>query len=397
LPEPSNCHNWRIDRADVVIIGGGIAGLSLAAEVAELDGRRVDAAGDEPRAPLRIVLLEREWQLGYHSTGRSAAMFVESYGGPEIRALTRASRPIIDAIGAESGASLLRTRPLVWVAAEHQLDRLNDLLTENPELRRVDLPSARTLCPALRPEYVSGAAVERTAADIDVEALCRQYRIRAEAAGVVLRTAVGVETGEWTGEDWHLTTDRGQLRAARVVDAAGPWADAVAVRLGVDPARLSPLRQTVALATTDRVPQGWPMVADVGGGFYFRPESGGVLLSPADETPSPPADPTASAEDVALALDRINEATTLGLERVRTSWAGLRSFASDRNPVVGTDPHLESFFWYAGLGGAGIQTAPALARLGAALLLDEPYDVPDVQVLDISPARARPATLLTHL
>lgn len=373
----------------MAIIGGGIAGLSLAAEVAELDGRLLERAATG-RAPLRIMVLEREWQFGYHTTGRSAAAFLETYGSPEIRALTRASRTIIDAIGAESGESILRARPLIWVAGDNQLDALDALLTANPGLRRVDADGARTLCPALRAEWLAGAAVERTAQDIDVDALYQQYRKRAAAAGVTLRTAIGVEAGEWTGDEWRLTTDRGELTAGRVVNAAGAWADAVAVRLGVAPAGLTPLRRTVAIAATDRAPATWPLVGDVGETFYFRPESGGLLISPADETPSPPCDARAETEDVALALDRVNDATTLDLRRVRTSWAGLRTFATDRNPIVGPAPDHDGFFWYAGQGGYGIQTAPALARLGAALLLGQPHEIRDLDLSRIAPERERP-------
>ena len=366
-----------------------MAGLSLAAEVAELDGRlmeHADASGS-PREPLRIMALEREWQLGYHTTGRSAATFLESYGSPEVRALTRASRAILDALGAESGETILRARPLVWVSREDQLQQLNTLLTANPILRRVDLAGAQTLCPALREDYVAGAAVERGAQDIDVNALHENYRKRALAAGVLLRTAIGVEAGEWTGGTWRLTTDRGDVTTRTVVDAAGAWADAIARRLGVAGRGLTPFRRTVAIVTTDKVPATWPLVSDVGDRFYFRPESGGVLISPADETPSPPVDAKAEMEDVALALDRVNEATTLDLRRVRTSWAGLRTFAPDRNPVVGFDPGQPGFFWFAGQGGYGIQAAPALARLGASLLLNQPHQVLDLDLARLAPGR----------
>jgi D-arginine dehydrogenase len=373
----------------VAIVGGGIAGLSLAAEIAELDGRLVEhaEATGSPRAPLRIVVLEREWQLGYHTTGRSAATLLESYGSAQIQALTRASRTIVDAIAAESGTSILRSRPAVWVATEEHLGLLNDALTDRPMLRRVDAPAARTLCPALREDTVAAAAVERNAADIDVEALVQQYERRAKHAGVTVRTAIGLESGEWDGRRWRITTDRGDLDVGRVVNAAGAWADAVAVRLGVARAGLTPLRRTIAVATTDKMPPTGPMVGDIAGGWYFRPESGGLLFSPADETPSPPCDATAETEDVALGLDRVNAATTLGLTHVRTSWAGLRTFAADRDPVVGADPTQDGFFWYAGQGGFGIQIAAALARLGAALFLGEPYTVPDLDPGRLAPRR----------
>ncbi|MFI5916584.1 NAD(P)/FAD-dependent oxidoreductase [Dactylosporangium sp. NPDC051541] len=367
----------------MAIIGGGVAGLSLAAELAELDGRLVERSAREsggPRPELRIVLLERENQFGYHSTGRSISALTESLGSAEQRALTRASRIILDALGAESGTPLLRARPVIWVADADHLGALNALLTANPSLRGADLAAAQTLCPVLRPEATARAAVERTAQDVDVDALQQQYRDRATAAGAVLRTAIGLEAGTWDPgrSAWTLTTDRGELRVGRVVNAAGPWADAVAARLEVPPAGLTSYRRTVAIASAERVGPAWPLVLDVANRFYFRPERGGLLVSPADETPSPPTDAEARPEDVSVAVERVTAATTLRLTRVRTSWAGLRTFAPDRNPVVGPDPKQEGFFWFAGLGGTGIQTAPALARLAAAQLLGEPYEIPDL-------------------
>lgn len=336
-------------------------------------------------------MLERENQLAYHTTGRSAATFLESYGGPEVRSLTRASRPILDAIGATTGTSLLRGRPLIWVVPQQRLGMLDELVDANPALRRVDITAAQTLCPVLRADYVAGAAVERTAQDIDVDGLFQHYRRRAIAAGVTIRTSVGVAAGASGPAGWLLTTDRGELTAARVVNAAGAWADAVAVRLGVPPAGLIPMRRTVAIASTDRVPPTWPLVSDVADRFYFRPESGGLLISPADETPSPPVDARAETEDVALALLRVNEATSLDLRRIRTSWAGLRTFAADRNPVVGFDPQAPpGYFWLAGQGGHGIQIAPALARVAAGMLLGDASTVPaDLDLARIAPERPR--------
>jgi D-arginine dehydrogenase len=374
----------------VAIIGGGVAGLSLAAELAELDGRLVERSGGL-RPGLRITLLERENQFGYHSTGRSIAALSESLGSPEQRALTRASRTILDALGAESGTPLLRARPVVWVADEEQLGALNDLLTANPSLRGVDPDAARTLCPALRPQAVARAAVERTAQDVDVDALEQQYRDRATAAGAVLRTGIGLEAGTWNAgrSAWTLTTDRGELVTGRVVDAAGPWADAVAARLEVPTAGLTNYRRTVAIAAAEGVGPAWPLVMDVANRYYFRPERGGLLVCPADETPSPPTDAEARPEDVALAVERVAAAVTLDLARVRTSWAGLRTFAPDGNPIVGPDPVQDGFFWFAALGGTGIQNAPALARLAAARLLGEPYEIPGLRPEALLPAGQR--------
>jgi D-arginine dehydrogenase len=376
-----------IERVDLVIIGGGMAGLSLAAEYAELSATRAERAG---RPGPTVTLLERENQLAYHTTGRSAAAFLETYGSTEIRALTRASRPILDSIGAASGTALLRTRPMVWVAREEDSHELDELVGTVPTLRRVDLAGARTLCSALRPEYVASAAVERTAQDIDVDALFQQYRRRALEAGVRIRTGVGIEAGEYTGDGWHLVTDRGELLAATIANAAGAWADAVATRLGVAPLGLQPMRRTVAIVSA-KAPATWPLVSDAAERFYFRPESGGLLISPADETPSPPCDARAEQIDIALALDRVNEATTLDLRHVRTSWAGLRTFAPDRNPVVGFDAISPSVFWLAGQGGYGIQIAPALAVLAAAQLAGGPTT--DATVEDLDASRLSPARL----
>jgi D-arginine dehydrogenase len=370
-----------IERIDLVIIGGGMAGLSLAAEYAELSATR------EPRPT--VALLERENQLAYHTTGRSAAAFLESYGSSEVRALTRASRPILDGLGAATGAALLRTRPMVWIARDDDTAELDELVETIPSLRRVDFDGARTLCPALRAEYVAAAAVERTAQDIDVDALFQQYRRRALEAGVQIRTGVGIESGEYTSVGWHLVTDRGELIAGTVANAAGAWADTVAARLGVATLGLQPMRRTVAIVTAN-APASWPLVSDAAERFYFRPESGGLLISPADETPSPPCDARAEPIDIALALDRVNEATTLDLRHVRTSWAGLRTFAPDRNPVVGFDAISPSFFWLAGQGGFGIQIAPALAVLAAARLAG---DAATGTVEDLDPSRLSPARL----
>ncbi|MEU7872673.1 FAD-dependent oxidoreductase [Dactylosporangium sp. NPDC049140] len=370
----------------MAIIGGGVAGLSLAAELAELDGRMVERSGGL-RPELRIVLLERENQFAYHSTGRSIAAFSESLGSPEQRALARAAHAILDALGAESGTPLLRARPLVWVAGPDHLGALNDLLTANPSLRVVDPAAAQTLCPALRLEATARAAVERTAQDVDVDALQQQYRDRATAAGAVLRTAVGLESGVWNPAraEWTVTTDRGELTVARIVNAAGAWADAVAARLEVPVAGLTSYRRTVAIAAADGIGPGWPLVVDVANRYYFRPERGGLLICAADETPSPPTDAVAAPQDVSVALERVTAATTLRLERVRTSWAGLRTFAPDRNPILGPDPKQDGFYWFAGLGGTGIQTAPALARLAAAQLLGEPFEIPGLRAEKLLP------------
>ena len=344
-------------RVDVAVVGGGIAGVGVAAELAERGAT--------------VAVLEQEDRLAHHSSGRSAATFLESYGSPEIRALTRASRRDLELVEPDR-APLLTHRPLLWVAGAADVSTVEGLVAGEPLLRAAELDEARSLCPVLRPEWLAAAAVEEGAQDLDVAGLFDRYRRRAVRAGVTMSTAAGVVSGVRVGEAWRLDTATGPVEAAVVVNAAGAWADMVASALGVAPVGLRPLRRTVAIVSSDQVRRDWPFVGEVCDAFYFRPEGDALLLSPADETPSAPVDARADAEDVALALDRANEATTLNLRHVRTAWAGLRTFAPDRNPVVGPDPAQAGFFWLAGQGGYGMQTAPALSRLAAALAWGEP-------------------------
>lgn len=361
---------------DVAVIGGGIAGVSVAAE---LSGR----------AGARVLVLEQENQLAYHASGRSAAAFLESYGSDEIRALTRASRPVLS--GA-AGDRLLTPRPMVWLAATGDVAELEALLAAEPLLRPADEAEIRRLCPAVRPGWAGAAAIEDAAQDLDVAGLFQYYRRRALAAGTSILTGAELIAGESTTEGWRLRTASGEVRARVIVDAAGAWADEVASRCGVPAVGLRPLRRTVAIVSAD-VDRAWPLVCDVAERFYFRPEGDALLLSPADETPVQPGDARPETEDVALAIERANEATTLRLRHVRTAWAGLRTFAADRNPVVGPDPDAPGFFWLAGQGGYGMQTAPAMATLAASQVLREPLPpalvTQGLDVTRLSPSRWR--------
>ena len=356
---------------DVAVVGGGMAGISVAAELATTHA---------------VAVLEQEHQLGYHATSRSAAAFLESYGSAEVRALTRASRPLFES--AETAAPLLTPRPMVWVATAAQGQAIADLVAERPSLRPLTPDETGALCPALRPDHVVGAAVEPDARDIDVDALHQMYVRLAQRAGAVLLP--GARLSEATRTDsgrWRLRHATGELTAGVVVNAAGAWADPVAALLGARPCGLRPLRRTIAIGRTAApVDPAWPLVADVDEQFYFRPEGPHVLLSPADETPSEPCDARPDESDVALAIERVNEATTFAIRSVVTAWAGLRTFAPDRNPVVGPDPDVPGLFWLAGQGGYGIQMAPALARLAATMIRSEPVTL-DVDPLQLSPGR----------
>jgi D-arginine dehydrogenase len=344
--------------ADVVVIGGGIAGITAAAALAQRG--------------LGVLLAEQEAQLAQHTTGRSAASFLESYGGPVVRALTRASRPRIDALAERDGVPpLLHPRSLLWVAGPDDVSLLERMTAEVSHLERLEAEEALVLCPVLRAEVTAGAALEPDAADIDVLALHDAERRRATEHGAVIRTGVPVAGGQRKGGGWMLDVSGDRWSAGHVVLAAGAWCDELAQRLGARPIGLQPLRRTIAICRSPvPVDPAWPLLSDMPHTWYCKPEGPHLLLSPADETPSQPCDARAEEEDVALGIERVNAATTLGLRSVVTAWAGLRTFAPDRVPVCGPDGDVPGLWWLAGQGGYGIQTAPAMAAAFAGLLTD---------------------------
>lgn len=346
--------------AQVIFIGAGIAGASAAAELARTH---------------RVVLLESEETPGYHSTGRSAALFSETYGNAPVRALARASRAFLfDPPEGFSAHPLVRRRGALHFAAAHQTQALERLL-QQPDfpdrLRRVDMDEALELCPLLRPESAAaGGAYEKDAADIDVHALHTGYLRQFRKRGGLLVTRALVTGIERTGGDWLVRSASGEFRAPVLVDAAGAWADPIARLAGVAPLGIQPCRRTAALVEIpgEAALASCPMTIEFDESFYFKPDAGLLLISPADETPVEPCDAQPEDIDVAIAVDRVEKATHLTIERVRRAWAGLRSFAPDRAPVIGFDVHSPKFFWLAGQGGYGIQTAPAAAALAAALI-----------------------------
>lgn len=336
---------------EVAIVGGGIAGASLAAAL----GTRA-----------RVTLLEAEDQPGYHATGRSAAFWSETYGGPHIQPLTTASGEALRRGG------YLDPLGAVHIGRAEDVPAVQALLAEfagTPvALQAVD---PQPLIPGLRPEWTLGVG-EPSCAYIDVAKLHGDYLAAARRSGAELLTGARLAGGERHGNAWRLTLEDGRtIHADVVVNAAGAWADEVAVRCGVAPVGIRPYRRTmVQLVTDPPAPADLPFVIDIAGRFYFKPEAGGrIWLSPHDEHPVAPHDVAAEEWDVAVAIDRFQQVVDWRVVRVERTWAGLRSFAPDRLPVYGFAE--EGFFWFAGQGGFGIQTAPAAAALGAALLLGD--------------------------
>ncbi|WP_343714298.1 FAD-binding oxidoreductase [Inquilinus sp.] len=353
-----------MDVVDIAVIGGGIAGASLARAAA--NGRRV-------------LLLERESQPGYHSSGRSAALFSETYGNAVVRALSTGSREFLSAPPEDfAGFVLTRPRGAMHVGRPGQEAAIREeaeaLAALVPSVREIGAADALAQVPVLRPGGVAGAVFEPEALDIDTNGMLQGSLRGLRRQGGEVRTGAEVTAlVPLPGGGWRVETTAGTVEAGIVVNAAGSWADAIAALAGVAPVGLVPKRRTAFLfEAPGHDVDGWPLVVDLDETFYIKPDAGKLLGSPADETPSPPCDAQAEEIDVAVAADRIEGATTLQIRRLTHRWAGLRSFVADKTPVLGFDPAAPGFFWCAGQGGYGFQTAPAMARLGAALLRGDP-------------------------
>ncbi|MEM7045834.1 MAG: FAD-binding oxidoreductase [Pseudomonadota bacterium] len=349
-----------MEQVDIIVIGAGIAGASAAFALSE---------------EASVLLLERESQPGYHTTGRSAAVFAPAYGNLAIRRLTAASRSFYDAqAGGLADGPVLHARGELLIARPDQLGSLDqaeaDLAQEAGGVERLDTDAVIERLPVLDPGYVAAALADDAAMDMDVAAIHQGFLRGFRRRGGRLQTDAEVTSLRQDRAGWEVTWRSGVCRADIVVNAGGAWADDIADLAGVARIGLVPKRRTAFIFDPkDRIDPAWPIVIDVDESFYFKPESGLMLGSPADETPSPPTDAQPEELDVALAVDRIERATVWQVTSVKRRWAGLRSFVADKTPVVGFDLDRHGFFWLAGQGGYGIQTAPALARVAAALAL----------------------------
>lgn len=373
-----------MDRFDIAVIGAGMAGASAACALARRHS---------------VVLVERENQPGYHSTGRSAAMYVETYGNAEVRALTVAGRDSFKSPPsgfAEHPLVTARSSMFVGSAAQGALvqQMYDDSRTLSPSIRLISTQDALARCPALRAKACEYALLDPEAMDIDVHALHQGYLRTARRLGARVLTRAGLDLLDRSGSHWCLRAGQHEFTAAIVVNAAGAWADEVARLTGALPLGLQPLRRT---AITFDPPPGtdasrWPAVFDIGEQWYFKPDAGRLMASPADETPSLPCDAQPEEYDVAVAVDRIEQATTLNVRRLASKWAGLRSFVCDHAPVIGFDEQIEGFFWLAGQGGAGIQTAPGAASAVSGLI--ETGELPaELRLLGLTREQLSPSRL----
>ncbi len=365
---------------DFAIAGAGIAGASIARELS------VRGAS--------VLLLEMEGQPGFHTTGRSAAMYAGGYGPKAVRVLTAQSRdfyfgPEPDFANAPMVGPAVGCLFIAWKGEAALLDaKYDELSAELPGLTRLSAADAQARVPVLRTEALEGALFEAGSAAMDVNEIHGSYLRDGKRRGVKLVNRAELVSGVYDGS-WRLETKAGSFDARILVNAAGAWADTVAERCGVAPIGIQPKRRT---AMTFKAPQGldisrWPLVWHANDEFYIKPEAGLLLGSPCDETDMIAHDVQPDEIDIAVCADTIERATTLTIKRIDHRWAGLRSFAVDRNPVAGFEPGHEGFIWFAGQGGYGIQMAPALARTGAALACDETIDTELYRL--IAPERLR--------
>ncbi|MFT3965340.1 MAG: FAD-dependent oxidoreductase [Sphingobium sp.] len=367
------------ESVDILVVGGGMAGLSIGAALA---------------ADARVAVLEAEDAPGYHATGRSVAFWTESYGGPAIQPLTSASGPLLDDPDPDfSAASFLGARGAFHIGPADAAGAADAFVAlyggQGVDVRRVGRDALADAVPGLLPEWTVGVA-EPSCRDIDAAALLDAYRRQLLRRGGTLRCGAAVRSARREGAGWRVETDAGGIACGIVVNAAGAWADGIARLCGAAPIGIEPLRRTVVQLRTDpAAPAGLPLIIDLAERFYFKGVGGDRLwLTPHDEEPQPPGDAAPDDLAVATAIARFETVVGWRIAAMERKWAGLRSFAPDRAPVYGFDPAAPGFFWFAGQGGFGIQTAPAAALLGAALVTGR---APDARVAHIDAGRYAPA------
>tara|TARA_R110002020_G_scaffold58372_2_gene160024 strand:+ start:5720 stop:6847 length:1128 start_codon:yes stop_codon:yes gene_type:complete len=362
-------------QSDILVIGGGIAGISAAARLA-------------PDA--KVTVLEAEPMIGHHSSGRSAAIFIRNYGNATLRALNAASAPFLANPEGVAETSLLSPRGELLLATDADMARFEAYLDGSAGLERLSPAQAVELVPILRQDAIVAAAIEWDAQDIDVDRMLQGFARKLRFHGGKIVTGAAVQSVSRSDGVWSVITPAGSFTAPVLINAAGGWADAIAAMAGVRRLGLQPLRRSAALIPA---PDGhditrWPLFANAGDQWYAKPEAGKLMISPADEDPVDPHDVWADDMVIAEGLHRYEQAVTAPVTRVEHSWAGMRTFAPDRTPVVGFAPEADGFFWLAGQGGYGMQTAPALSQLTADLCLGRLSSLHQGVLEALSPARA---------
>jgi len=371
-----------MDTWDAVVVGGGIAGVSVGFELAQRG--------------YKVLLLEMERHLAYHTTGRSAALHAEAHGHPVVQPLTRASRPVFESPPNLTEVPLAGERRGVLTVAS--ASQLADVAEQAAEAKAAGvtthlLNAKETVerVPVLRADWVAGALWQPGAFDIDVAATHQMYVRGIRLHGGEIRTSSPVTELAADGSGWHVASGKERYRAGIVVDAAGAWGDRVAEMAGVTPLGLVPKRRTAFMVASEPGRAHWPLVFSAASDFYFKPDGSQLLCSLAEEEPSEPCDPRPREEDIALAIERINHVTTLGILGVRSAWTGLRTFAPDGGMVIGADTSAVGFFWLVGQGGSGIGSAPAAAQLLASLIVTgaAPAHLAEVDLEALGPGRFR--------
>lgn len=337
--------------AEFIVVGAGIAGTAAAAELS---------------AHGKVILLEMEAQAGYHATGRSAAFFAAAYGNKTVRGLTALSEQFfISPPEGFSEVELIRLRHCMFFGRKDQQESLREMQLGNPRLIAIDGNAVNQRVPILSADSITGAMWDKMGGDLDVDAIMQGYlRLLRLQKGEFIHSAK-VNSLARVGGMWTVGTDDREWTAPIIINAAGAWADPVAELAGLSPLGIKPLRRT---ALTIDPPEGmdiseWPLMIEADETFYFKPDAGQILISPADETPCTPCDAIPDDMDVAIGVDRFERATGLDIRRVNHSWAGLRTFAPDHCFVAGEDPRSAGFYWLAGQGGYGVQSAPSMAHL----------------------------------